>query len=236
MRFPRFLKKILRTVAYLVIILFISIGIFEVLLRFGLYEPQTRMYEYTILFDKDVLFRIAPNCRPDINEMGYRGADFDREKSDFKKRVLFLGDSFVMGDNVAPEKTIPAALERALDGVEVFNMGVLAYGPDQSLVQLLEDGIDQQQFERLKDSKEGFFGPENTTSRLCEELNIPYLNLYPEFLGFEEGERALLYESGDWHLSPFGNQIAGDLAASVLVGPLLSESSGRPRTGQRSWH
>ena len=142
MRFPRPLKKILRTVAYLAIILFISLGLFEVLLRFGLYEPQTRMYEYTILFDKDVLFRIAPFCRPDINEMGYRGADFNREKSDFEKRVLFLGDSFVMGDNVAPEKTIPAALERALDGVEVFNMGVLAYGPDQSLVQLLEDGID----------------------------------------------------------------------------------------------
>ena len=99
----------------------------------------------------------------------------------------------------------------------------------------LEIDIDQQQFERLKDSKEGFFGLENTTSRLCEELNIPYLNLYPEFLGFEERERALLYESGDWHLSPFGNQIAGDLAASVLVGPLLSKSSGRPRTGQQSW-
>lgn len=99
----------------------------------------------------------------------------------------------------------------------------------------LEIDIDQRQFERLKDSKEGFFGPENTTSRLCEELNIPYLNLYPEFLGFEERERALLYESGDWHLSPFGNQIAGDLAASVLVGPLLSKSSRRPRTGQQSW-
>ena len=384
MRFPRPLKKIMRTVAYLAIILFISLGLFEVLLRFGLYEPQTRMYEYTILFDRNVLFRIAPLCRPDINEMGYRGADFGREKNDFEKRVLFLGDSFVMGDNVAPEKTIPAALERALDGVEVFNMGVLAYGPDQSLVQLLEDGIDlnpdmvvlgifpandfqdidrsrifsldggghltrnadnvitdsmpkfrtvfllnylqyilrpmidknhkflsrdyefllhdlfsdfydweflynpgsieskekidlmrailsrfrddlrakhivfgvviipsypnivhedafleididQQQFERLKDSKEGFFGPENTTSRLCEELNIPYLNLYPEFLGFEERERALLYESGDWHLSPFGNQIAGDLAASVLVGPLLSKTSGRLRTDQQSW-
>ena len=384
MEFPRFLKKILRTIAYLAIILFIALGIFEILLRLGLYEPSAKMYDYSILFDKDVLFRIAPSCRPDINEMGYRGSSFDQEKSEFIKRVLFLGDSFVMGHNVAPEETIAAALGKSVDGIEVFNMGVLAYGPDQSLVQLLKDGIDlnpdmvilgifpandyqdidrsrlfsldgggrltrnadnvitdnipkfrtlfllnhiqyilrpiidknhkflnrkqeyllhdlfsdfydwgllydsdsiesrkktdlmrailssfrdelrsrhigfgvviipsypnivhedaflkididQQQFERLKDSQEGFFGPENTTRNLCEELDIPYLNLYPEFLGFEEGERASLYDDVDWHLSAFGNQIAGDLTASVLVRPQLSEFSARPRTGRRPW-
>ena len=64
---------------------------------------------------------------------------------------------------------------------------------------------------------------------------IPYLNMYPEFLDFEEGERASLYDDVDWHLSAFGNQIAGDLAASVLVRPLLSETSSRPRTGRRPW-
>jgi len=384
MRFPRVAKKILKSVGYAAIILFISLGFFEILLRIGLYEPHVKRYEYSILFDKDVLFRIEPLCAPDINEMGYRGARFDQEKSDFNKRVLFLGDSFIMGGNVLPEETIAAALGTALDGVEVFNMGVLAYGPDQSLVQLLKDGIDlnpdmvilgifpandfqdidrsrlfsldgggrltrnadnvitdnipkfrtiflfnhlqyilrpiidkhhrvlsrkheyllhdlfsdfydwgllydpdsmdskkkinlmrailsrfrdelsskhiafavviipsypnivrenaflkidinQQQFERLKDSQEGFFGPENVTSHLCEELNIPYLNLYPEFLAFEEGERASLYDDVDWHLSAFGNQIAGGLAASVLVRPLLSKSSGTPRTGWRPW-
>ena len=384
MEFPRFLKKILRTIAYLAIILFISLGFFEILLRIGGYEPSVKMYEYSILFDKDVLFRIEPFCAPDINEKGYRGARFDQEKSDFNKRVLFLGDSFIMGHNVPPEETIAAALGTSLDGVEVFNMGVLAYGPDQSLVQLLKDGIDlnpdmvivgifpandfqdidrsrlfsldgggrltrnadnvitdniptfrtvfllnhlqyilrpfidkhhkvlsrnheyllhnlfsdfydwellydpgsiesrkkinlmrailsrfrdelsskhiafavviipsypnivredafleididQQEFERLKDSQEGFFGPENITSHLCEELGIPYVNLYPEFLEFEEGERASLYDNVDWHLTAFGNQIAGDLAASVLVRPLLSKSSATPRTGRRPW-
>ena len=384
MRLRRFLKKILRTVAYLAIILFISLGIFKILLRIGGYQPSVKVYEFSILFDKDVLFRIKPFSAPDINEMGYRGARFDQEKSDFNKRVLFLGDSFIMGHNVLPEETIAAALGTALDGVEVFNMGVLAYGPDQSLVQLLKDGIDlnpdmvilgifpandyqdfdrsglfsldgggrltrnadnvitdnipkfrtvfllnhlqyilrpiidkhhrvlsrkheyllhdlfsdfydwgllydpdtieskkkidlmrailssfrdelrsrhigfgvviipsypnivredaflkigidQQQFERLKDSQEGFFGPENITSHLCEELRIPYLNLYPEFLEFEEGERASLYDDVDWHLSAFGNQIAGDLTASVLVRPQLSKFSTRPRTGRRPW-
>jgi hypothetical protein len=384
MRFPRIAKKVLRSVGYATIILFISLGLFEILLRFGLYEPRVTVFDYSILFDNDVLFRIAPLCRSDINDMGYRGAHFDQERNDFSKRLLFLGDSFVMGYNVAPGETIAAALGKTLDGVEVFNMGVLAYGPDQSLVQLLEDGIDlnpdmvilgifpandfqdidrsrlfsldgggrltrntdnvitdyipkfrtfflwnhlqyivrpfidknhkflsrkheyllhnlfadfydwellydpnsiesrkkidlmrailsrfrdelksrriafgvviipsypnivredaflkididQQQFERLKDSQEGFFGPENTTSHLCEELRIPYLNLYPEFLDFKEGERASLYRDADWHLSAFGNQIAADLAASVLVKPLLAEISPRLRTGRRSW-
>ena len=384
MEFPRFLKKILRTIAYLATILFIALGIFEILLRLGLYEPNAKMYDYSIFFDKDVLFRIAPSCRPDINEMGYRGSSFDQEKSEFIKRVLFLGDSFVMGHNVAPEETIAAALGKSVDGIEVFNMGVLAYGPDQSLVQLFEDGIDlnpdlvilgifpandfqdidrsmlfsldgggrltrntdnvitdnipkfrtafllnhiqyilrpfidkhhkflsrkyeyflhdlfsdfydwellydsdsiesrkkinlmrsilsrfrdelrskrigfgvviipsypnivredaflkigidQRQFERLKNSQERFFGPEDITSHLCEELNIPYLNLYPKFLVIEEGERALLYDDEDWHLSAFGNQIAGDLAASLLVRPLLSKTSARPRTDRRPW-
>ena len=58
---------------------------------------------------------------------------------------------------------------------------------------------------------------------------------YPEFLAFEEGERASLYDDVDWHLSAFGNQIAGDLAASVLVRPLLSKSSATPRSGRRPW-
>ena len=53
-------------------------------------------------------------------------------------------------------------------------------------------------------------------------------NLYPEFLRFGQEERALLYEEWEWHLTPFGNQIAGDLVASVLVGPLLPEFSARP--------
>ncbi len=101
-----------------------------------------KMYDYTILFDEDVLFRIKPNCAPDINEMGYRSAGFDHNKGR-TRRVLFLGDSFVMGHNVPPGQTIAAGLGRALGGGhEVFNMGVLAYGPDQSLVALLEDGLD----------------------------------------------------------------------------------------------
>lgn len=99
----------------------------------------------------------------------------------------------------------------------------------------LEIGIDDQEYERLKDSDEDFFGPENETQDVCEELDIPYLNLYPIFLDFDEEERMALYDDEDWHLSAVGNQIAGDLVASTLVRPQLFKNHGRPGEGRRSW-
>jgi hypothetical protein len=136
-------KKTAQFAAYVVVISFISLGIFETLLTIISYTPSVPMFTYTLIFDEDLLFRIKPNCAPDINEMGYRDKPFNHEKSELQKRVLFLGDSFVMGHNVPPDETIAAALSETMgDGYEVFNMGVLAYGPDQSLVALLEHGLD----------------------------------------------------------------------------------------------
>ena len=360
MGIPMLARQIARWVGYVAIILLISFGVFESLLRIGGYEPNIKMYDYTLIFDREILFRIKPLSAPDINDMGYRGAHFDHERSDSKRRLLFLGDSFVMGHNVVPGETIAAALGRELDGAfEIFNMGVVAYGPDQSFVQLLNDGldlnpdmvilgifpandfqdidnnrlfmldgggrltrssdngvtkhlprfrtsfvldhlqyvlqpkidpehrflsrryeflisglfadfydwellydldstdsrmkidlmrailsrfkeelsardivfsvviipsyptivneasfleinIDEHEYERLKRDDEGFFGPEDATRDLCEELDIPYLNLYPIFLDFDEEDRIALYDDEDWHLSAVGNQVAGD--------------------------
>jgi hypothetical protein len=76
---------------------------------------------------------------------------------------------------------------------------------------------------------------------LCESLEIPFLNLYPEFLAFEEEERATLFDPADWHLSAFGNRVSGDLEASVLVKPRVPEPvwktswEGRPSVSRRPW-
>lgn len=371
---PNLLKKIFRSVAYLTITFTISLVLFEILLRFTSYRPSMKMYDYTILLDEEILFRVKPNCAPDINEMGYRSAGFDYKKGR-TRRVIFLGDSFVMGHNVPPGQTIAAALGKSLgDGYEVFNMGVLAYGPDQSLMALLKDGLDlkpdmvilgifaandfqdiernelfmidgggrlirnpenivtknlprtrtrflfnrfqylaqpkidphhrilsrkheylvhhliadfydwellydaesdtslekidlmratlssfsgkmetegvefavviipsypnivdvsefrnigmdEEYFEEFLENRERFFGPEDIVADLCDGLEIPYLNLYPRFLAFDEGERPALYDPEDWHLSAFGNQVSGGLVASVLVEPRLSPSN-----------
>ncbi len=374
MKIPLLVKKFLKLAFFLVFVLSVSFGIFEFLARMGLYEPNIKMYDYTILFDKERLFYIKANCAPDINEMGYRGSSFVEEENAHRKRILFLGDSFIMGHNVRPDATIAAGLGKSLQaGFEVFNMGVLAYGPDQSLVSLEQDGTglnpdmvilgifpandfqdnirsgmysldgggrlfrnkenivsknvprfrtcfllnhlqflvqpkidphhrvlsrnhevlmhhlfadfydtelllkpgseeaknsielmrsilarfqevtraigsefavviipsylniveesqflelteNREHFEEVRNSEDGFFAPENITARLCDELEIPYLNLYPDFMGFDEEGRASLYDPSDWHLSEFGNHYAGELVAATLVAPRLSGS------------
>lgn len=53
-----------------------------------------------------------------------------------------MGDSFVMGHNLAADRTFPAQLESLLgDNYEVYNMGVSGYGPDQSLIQLRDEAL-----------------------------------------------------------------------------------------------
>jgi uncharacterized protein YfkK (UPF0435 family) len=369
---PEPLKKSIRVIVFLMFISAVSLGIFEFGMRIFSYTPSFPMFDYTLLFDEEIIFRIKPNSAPDINEMGYRGSNFDRENKNKVRRVLFLGDSFVMGHNVKIDETIAANLNRNLGaGYEVLNMGVLAYGPDQSLLALLEDGLDlnpdmvilgvfaandfqdidhnglfsvdeggrlirnpenvltrempasptlfmfyrtqgflqpridknyrylsrryeflmskvvsdfydwdllffpdletskdkvdvmrailmrfkeelnsknivfsvvnmpsylnivnpsefedegvdeedPEAFEKAKEND--FFGPEDIVIELCENLRIPYLNLYPEFLEFDDEGRAALYDDEDWHLSAWGNRFSGELVATELVRPLL---------------
>ncbi len=85
-------------------------------------------------------------------------------------------------------------------------------------------GMDEEYYQDFIEDRERFFGLEDTVGKLCDGLEIPYLNLYPKFLAFDEGERAVLYDPEDWHLSAFGNQFSGDLVASELVKPRLSPS------------
>jgi len=389
---PESVKKSIRVITFWVFISAVSLGIFEIGLRLISYTPSFPSYGYRLLFDDNLLFRIKPNCAPDINDMGYRGSNFQKDNTNQIRRVLFLGDSFIMGHNVEPNETIVAALGKNLGaGYEVFNMGVLAYGPDQSLLALMEDGLDLNPdmvilgvfaandfqdidrngifsvdegvrlsrnrenaltrgmpklqtlfmfyrlqtflqpsidwnyrylsrryeymlndmisdfydwemlylldsetsrnridimraiFVRFKEElnskripfaivvipsyfnivdpskfedegihvgypeefeiarENGFFGPEDIVVELCENLKIPYLNLYPEFLEGDEEERAALYDEVDWHLSAHGNQFSGDLVASELVKHLLPppdwEINGPPRQPkpQRPW-
>jgi lysophospholipase L1-like esterase len=91
---------------------------------------------WTVRFDPVLLFRLKPRSRPDINRHGFRDRPFDAKVAG-RVRVLALGDSFSMGWNVAPEETLPRRLEAHLGGrTEVLNLGVLGYGPDQSLLVL----------------------------------------------------------------------------------------------------
>jgi hypothetical protein len=104
---------------------------------------EHRHEKFEIRLDPRILYRVKPHSREDINRYGYRDRDFSKKRTaDGPMRTLFLGDSFVMGLNVSPEQTWPKVLEQILgSGFEVMNLGVVGYGPDQSLTQLEDQAL-----------------------------------------------------------------------------------------------
>ena len=66
--------------------------------------------------------------RVTIDSLGFRGMPIARVKPPGETRLLFIGDSFVHGDFVADDQTLPSQLERALGGschsVRVINAGL----------------------------------------------------------------------------------------------------------------
>ena len=123
--------------------LIVALVIAEVLVRSFFFNPyyqcsrktalQDRGEDLVVELDPDYLYKFKPDRRLGINRDGFRDRDFTADKKG-KKRILFLGDSFVEGVNVDAGASMPKVLERRLGkGVEVFNMGVVGYGPDQAL-------------------------------------------------------------------------------------------------------
>ena len=100
-----------------------------------------------------IVFALKPNCTfsftdYDTNEvfttrtnnLGYRGRDFEIKKPAGEKRVLFAGDSFILGFGVKDADTVTSILEEklgktnsanALKGAKVINAGYAGgFGPD----------------------------------------------------------------------------------------------------------
>ncbi len=74
------------------------------------------------------------------NSMGWRDVQRDFAKKPGSTRALILGDSYVFGVGVDDGERVSEALEREMPGLEAWNLGVTAYGPDQELL-LLESLI-----------------------------------------------------------------------------------------------
>src|SRR5215831_727211 len=69
-----------------------------------------------------------------INERGLRGPSVAATPEARKRRVLFVGDSFVFGWGVEENETFAAELARRIPDLEPVLMGVAGYGTDQELV------------------------------------------------------------------------------------------------------
>lgn len=77
-----------------------------------------------------------------IDSKGLRGTrEYAYERTPGVPRVLLAGDSFTFGDDAGDDETYPHFLQRLLPRTEVVNLGVYAYGNDQVLLRLREEGV-----------------------------------------------------------------------------------------------
>ncbi len=87
---------------------------------------------------------VRPNGLGGIYRANAMGARADREYEarppDGVLRVATYGDSFTLGEEAEIQDTWQAILEREVQGLEVLNFGVSAYGPDQAYLRYLDDG------------------------------------------------------------------------------------------------
>ncbi|MCU7905766.1 MAG: hypothetical protein KZQ76_07875 [Candidatus Thiodiazotropha sp. (ex Epidulcina cf. delphinae)] len=86
----------------------------------GIYEPGQEIVR--------TINRHLPH-KVRINHLGYRGRDFPLKKPNGIVRILLVGDSYVFGEFVQENETLPAQLERLLQarcgGMQVINAGLL---------------------------------------------------------------------------------------------------------------
>ena len=76
------------------------------------------------------------------NSRGIRGeAEYTYNPPRDKTRILILGDSYTLGNEVSNTETYSYNLQQMLPDTEVINMGVSGYGHDQMLLYLKEEGI-----------------------------------------------------------------------------------------------
>lgn len=103
----------------------------------GIYEPGQEVVR--------TLKKHLPH-KVNINTLGYRGYDFPLVKPKGVKRILLAGDSFVFGEFVEEDETMPAQLELFLRArcrgahVQVINAGLLG-GTIKGEARLIERGL-----------------------------------------------------------------------------------------------
>lgn len=84
----------------------------------GIFAPNQRLVVRQI---RALPYHVA------IDSLGYRGSPFARAKPPGETRILIVGDSFIHGDFVDNESTLPAQLERVL-GQQCHNVRVINAG------------------------------------------------------------------------------------------------------------
>lgn len=194
------MRKSLSVLGYITFLVLFCSLVLETALRFDLVTLKFEGKGKTILtLDKKLLYKLVPDPQKGINRQGYRSPfDFTHTK-DNRKRILFYGDSIVFGIGVKSTDTLPFHLDNLLgSGAEVYNMAMYGYGPDQSFMQLMEDGLSyspdivilglspQNDFDDIRKNRlmslnedgRAVYNQDNIVTRLMGPLELTYLYKY----------------------------------------------------------
>lgn len=144
-------RRILKILRFNLIVFIFLACLVELILRIvGVpYNVQYEPSENAIAkFDENRGWSYKPDLSKEIkvydrtvfvhfNEYGIRVSD-PKIKLDYSKpSILFIGGSYVMGDGLQYEESIAAQLNKLIGNeYQVVNLGVQAYGSDQSLITL----------------------------------------------------------------------------------------------------
>jgi len=83
---------------------------------------------------------VVDGRRITINRQGYRGREVDPMRHGRETRLVMLGDSLAFGTEVDDDDTFARLLDRD-EALEVVNLSVPGYGPDQELLKLEREGL-----------------------------------------------------------------------------------------------
>jgi len=83
-----------------------------------------------VIYDGEVYQEVT------INSSGFRDAEFSEKKG--AKKIMFLGDSFLSNISVTQEEVFTHLVDKSLEDVSVYNLGVNGYGQVQQYLTLKE--------------------------------------------------------------------------------------------------
>ena len=139
------LKKIVTNIALVIAGICFTILLAEIVVR--IFYPESRdhvlpagLYEndsylgWKLSKEKSVTHHSSLfNISYSTNSFGFRDKERNNKKDD-KFRILLCGDSQIFGWGNPVEKRFSNLLEKSLPGIEMWNLGVPAYGLDQELL------------------------------------------------------------------------------------------------------
>jgi hypothetical protein len=114
--------------------------------QYRLHAETGRPREFEFRFDAQLGWAPIPGMPSGTTHFDWAGCrmgptELAHEKTPGVKRLMTIGCSFTLGEEVADEEAWPHRLDLAHEDLEIANLAMGAYGLDQALLRLRRDGL-----------------------------------------------------------------------------------------------